>query len=110
MKSNQYVSVKGRITAKPEVKKSEKGNEWAKVGLAVNYEKKDKKGKKKEEVTFYDLLLFGKQSEIFSKLKKGDYVKAEGDYLQEIYINKKGEPGINNSVLVNEITPVTFVS
>ncbi len=107
--SKQYIILKGRVTGKPEKNKSKAGKEWLKIGLAVNYKDKNEKGKEVEKVTFYNLMAFGRMCKIFKKLKKGEFIRVEGDYLQESYVSKEGEARINNSVFINELTSIKYI-
>jgi single-strand DNA-binding protein len=62
----------GNLTRDPETKYTPKGTAVTDIGLAVNRAWKDDSGEKKEEVTFVDVTLWGRQAEVAQEyLKKG---------------------------------------
>lgn len=69
----------GNLTRDPEVRYTPKGTAIAELGLAVNRNYTTESGEKKEEVTFVDVELWGRQAEIAGEyLKKGRPVFIEG--------------------------------
>lgn len=69
----------GNLTRDPETKYTPKGTAVTDIGLAVNRAWKDDSGEKKEEVTFVDVTLWGRQAEVAQEyLKKGRPVFIEG--------------------------------
>jgi single-strand DNA-binding protein len=69
----------GNLTRDPEVRYTPKGTAIAEIGLAVNRNYTTESGEKKEEVTFVDVELWGRQAEIAGEyLKKGRPVFIEG--------------------------------
>jgi len=69
----------GNLTRDPETKYTPKGTAVTDIGLAVNRAWKDDSGEKKEEVTFVDVTLWGRQAEVAQEyLKKGRAVFIEG--------------------------------
>lgn len=80
MASFNKVIIAGNLTRDPEVKYTTGGTATAEVGLAVNRKWKDQKsGENKEEVTFVDVTLWGRQAEIAGEyLTKGKAVLIEG--------------------------------
>jgi single-strand DNA-binding protein len=69
----------GNLTRDPEVKYTSRGTALAEIGLAINrvYSRDD--GEKKEEVTFVDVTLWGKQAKVAEQyLAKGRSCFIEG--------------------------------
>jgi single-strand DNA-binding protein len=73
------VMLMGNLTRDPEIKYTPKGTAIAALGMAVNRVWMTEQGEKREEVTFVDVELFGRQAEIAEQyLKKGRPVYIEG--------------------------------
>jgi single-strand DNA-binding protein len=69
----------GNLTRDPEVRYTPKGTAVADIGLAVNRTIPGEEGERREEVTFIDITLWGRQAEIAEQyLKKGRPVFIEG--------------------------------
>jgi len=69
----------GNLTRDPEVKYTPKGTAVAEVSLAVNRTYSTDGGEKREETTFIDVELWGRQAELAGEyLKKGRSVYFEG--------------------------------
>jgi single-strand DNA-binding protein len=69
----------GNLTRDPEIRYTPKGTAIAEIGLAVNRNYTTESGEKREEVTFVDVELWGRQAEIAGEyLKKGRPVFIEG--------------------------------
>lgn len=69
----------GNCTRDPEVKYTPKGTAVGELGLAINNTYKTASGEKREETTFVDVELWGKQAELAGQyLKKGRPVYIEG--------------------------------
>ncbi len=69
----------GNLTRDPELKYTPKGTAVAEVGLAVNRSYQSDSGEKREETTFVDITLWGRQAEVAGEyLKKGRSVYIEG--------------------------------
>jgi single-strand DNA-binding protein len=69
----------GNLTRDPEVKYTPKGTAVADIGLAVNRVYSSDQGEKREETTFVDVELWGRQAEVAEEyLKKGRPVYIEG--------------------------------
>jgi single-strand DNA-binding protein len=73
------VLIIGNLTRDPEVRYTPKGTAVADIGIAVNRVYSGDDGEKKEEVTFVDVTLWGRQAEVAQEyLKKGRQVFIEG--------------------------------
>jgi single-strand DNA-binding protein len=69
----------GNLTRDPEVRYTSKGTAVAKLGLAVNRTWKTETGEQREEATFVDVDVFGRQAETVGQyLRKGRPVLVEG--------------------------------
>ena len=69
----------GRLTRDPELRSLPKGGQVADLGLAINRVYSTEGGEKKEETTFVDVTLWGRQAEIAGQyLTKGRAVFIEG--------------------------------
>lgn len=73
------VQLIGNITRDPEIKYTPKGSAVTDLGLAINRYYSTENGEKREEVTFVDVTLWGRQAEIAGEYcKKGRPVYIEG--------------------------------
>lgn len=69
----------GRLTKDPELKALPSGAKVAKFGLATNHSYKKEDGTKVENVSFHNIVVFGKSAEIISQYsKKGAELYVEG--------------------------------
>lgn len=69
----------GNLTRDPEVKYTPKGSAVSELGLAINRFYSTDNGERREETTFVDVTLWGKQAELAGEyLKKGRSVYIEG--------------------------------
>jgi single-strand DNA-binding protein len=79
MASVNKVMLLGNCTRDPEVKYTPKGTAVAELGLAVNRVYTTDGGERREETTFVDVTLWGRQAEVAGEyLKKGRPVFIEG--------------------------------
>ena len=79
MASYNKVLLLGNCTRDPEVRYTPKGTAVAELGLAVNRVYTSDNGEKREETTFVDVTLWGRQAEVAGEyLKKGNPVFIEG--------------------------------
>lgn len=79
MASLNRVLLIGNLTRDPEVRYTPKGTAVADIGIAVNRIYSGEDGERKEEATFVDVTLWGRQAEVAQEyLKKGRQVFIEG--------------------------------
>lgn len=79
MASFNKVMLLGNCTRDPEVKYTPKGSAVTDLGLAVNRTYTTDSGEKREETTFVDVTMWGRQAEVAGEyLKKGRPVFIEG--------------------------------
>ena len=79
MASYNKVILMGNLTRDPEVRQSQGGTTIVKVGIAVNENRPDGQGGRKDQAHFFDLTLFGTRGETFARFnKRGASVLVEG--------------------------------
>ena len=79
MASYNKVMLLGNLTRDPEVKYTPKGTAVTELGLAVNRTYTTDGGEKREETTFVDITMWGRQAEIAGEYhKKGRPLFVEG--------------------------------
>ncbi|MEO6970738.1 MAG: single-stranded DNA-binding protein [Chthoniobacterales bacterium] len=89
MASYNKVFLLGNLTRDPEVRYTPKGSAVADIGIAVNRQYTLDNGEKREEVTFVDVTLWGRQAEVAGEyLKKGRSVFIEGRLQLDIWDDK----------------------
>lgn len=80
----------GNLTREPEIKFTPKGTAVGEISLAVNRVYSNDQGEKKEDTTFVDVELWGRQAEIAGEyLKKGRPVFIEGRLKVESWEDKE---------------------
>lgn len=89
MASYNKVMLIGNLTRDPEVRYTPKGSAVCDIGLAINRVYTSDSGEKIEEVTFVDVVLWGKTAELAGKyLHKGRPVHIEGRLQMESWEDK----------------------
>jgi len=92
MASFNKVILMGNLTRDPELRVTPKGTAVCQLGLAVNSSYKDKEGNTKEETTFVDIDVFGRQAEVIAKyMSKGRPILVEGRLKLDSWESKEGE-------------------
>ncbi len=91
MASFNKVVVMGNLTRNVELRHTPRGTAVCELGLAVNRSWFDKKSnKRKEEATFIDITMWGRQAEVAAEyLSKGSGVLIEGRLELEQWTDKK---------------------
>lgn len=103
--TNQVISIKGRVVREPEMQKSKSDNEFLTIPIAVNVQEKNEKGEKEWVPYYYDALVFGKNTENYRELKKGQMIRVNGDFKAEAYLYKK-EAKLSQKIFVEEISVI----
>jgi single-strand DNA-binding protein len=90
MASFNKVIIAGNLTRDPELRYTPKGTAVARITLAVNRTyTSGEGGEKKEEVSFVDVDIWGRQAEVISQyLKKGRPLLVEGRLKQDTWEDK----------------------
>ena len=92
MASFNKVILMGNLTRDPELRVTPKGTAVCQIGIAVNSSYKDKDGNAREEVTFVDVDVFGRQAEVIAKyMNKGRPILVEGRLKLDSWETKEGE-------------------
>lgn len=79
MASFNRVIIAGNLTRDPELRYTPKGTAVTTIGLAVNRNWKTETGESREEVTFVDVEVFGRQAEVIAQyMRKGRPLLVEG--------------------------------
>jgi len=90
MASYNKVLLMGNLTRDPDVRYTPKGMAVADIGLAVNRYYYADNGEKREETTFVDVTLWGRQAEVAGQyLKKGRPVLIEGRLQMDTWDDKQ---------------------
>ncbi len=90
MASVNKVILVGNCTRDPEVRYTPKGTAVTDLGLAMNRHYSSDGGEKREETTFVDVTLWGRQAEVAGEyLKKGRPVYIEGRLQMDSWDDKK---------------------
>jgi single-strand DNA-binding protein len=80
----------GNLTRDPEVRYTPKGTAVTDIGLAVNRSYTTDSGEKREEATFVDITLWGRQAEIAGQyMKKGNPIYIEGRLQMDSWQDKQ---------------------
>lgn len=80
----------GTLTRDPELRYTPKGTAVADMSLALNRSYKTSEGQRKEETTFVEVSLWGRQAELASEyLKKGKSAYVEGRLSLETWEDKQ---------------------
>ena len=83
------VILAGNLTRDPELRYTPKGTAVARITLAVNRTWKGEDGQSKEEVSFVDVDIWGRQAEVISQyMKKGRPLLVEGRLKQDTWEDK----------------------
>lgn len=92
MASFNKVILMGNLTRDPELRVTPKGTAVCQIGVAVNQSYKDKDGNAREETTFVDVDVFGRQAEVIAKyMSKGRPILVEGRLKLDSWESKEGE-------------------
>jgi single-strand DNA-binding protein len=92
MASFNKVILMGNLTRDPELRVTPKGTAVCQIGVAVNQSYKDKDGNAREETTFVDVDVFGRQAEVIAKyMTKGRPILIEGRLKLDSWESKEGE-------------------
>jgi single-strand DNA-binding protein len=89
MASFNKVILAGNLTRDPELRYTPKGTAVARITLAVNRNYSTEAGEKKEEVSFVDVDVWGRQAEVIAQyMKKGRSLLVEGRLKQDTWEDK----------------------
>ena len=75
--------INGNLTADPELRNTKNGKRVCGFSVAVNEVWKNEEGEKQEEVSYFDISVFGKMAEtVAANKRKGDEVTVHGRLTQ----------------------------
>ena len=95
------VFLSGNLTRDPEVRYSQNGMAFARMGIAINRRSKNKDAK---EVDFFNIVAFDKTAEFCGKyLTKGSRVLVEGYLQMSSYEAQDGSKRTSVDIMVNNI-------
>ena len=95
------IFLSGNLTKEPEVRYTQSGKTFAKVGLAVTRNYKNAEGER--DTDFFNLLAWDKTAEFFSKyLRKGSKILVEGR-LQNNNYEKDGVKHYGHDIIVQAV-------
>lgn len=90
MASYNKVMIMGNLTRDPEVRYTPKGSAVTDIGIAVNRVYTTENNERREEVTYVDVVLWGRQAEIAGQfLKRGSGVFIEGRLQMDTWEDKQ---------------------
>jgi single-strand DNA-binding protein len=102
MASFNRVILMGNLTRDPELRTTESGMAITKFGMAVSRNFKSQSGENREETTFVDVDVFGRQAEVISKyFSRGKPILVEGRLRLDQWESPNGEKR-NRMVVVME--------
>ncbi|MDX1653295.1 MAG: single-stranded DNA-binding protein [Brumimicrobium sp.] len=97
------VSLIGNLGKDPEFKTIDGGNSLARFSVATNESYKDKKGEWVVNTQWHNIVAWGKNAELCSKLlKKGAEVVLEGKLVSDSYLTKDGEKRYKTEINLRE--------
>lgn len=105
MGSVNKVMLLGRLGRDIELKHTNSGMAWARVGLATSERRKDQAGQYVEETDWHELKLWGRTAENAAQyLGKGSEVHVEGRLKQREYTDREGNQRKAVEVVVDRLT------
>ncbi len=91
MNFNQ-VTLAGNLTDNPKLSSTQQGKSVANFSIAINKKYKTSSGESKEEVTFVDIVTWGKTAELVHQYcKKGNPILISGELKQDKWTDKEGK-------------------
>lgn len=104
MTSFNRVILAGNLTRDPELRHTASGIPVVNLGLAVNLTYKGKDGGRKEVVSFFTIVTWGRQAEICSEyLKKGRPILVEGRLQSRVWEAPGGQKRTSVEVVASRI-------
>lgn len=104
MNALNQVVLEGNVVSQPEMRMCKNGRAMCTVRIAVNRTYKDKQGGFTEEVSFFDITVFGPAAERYSQwCSKGRRILVTGRLKQDVYIDKTGQKRSKIAILADRI-------
>lgn len=99
-------TVIGNLTRDPELKFSDNGFTIAKLSLADNRKTKDSSGNEKEEVSYFNVVVFGTLADnVANSLHKGNRVIVQGRFQQRDYTKTDGTKVVTWDLIADAVGP-----
>ena len=111
MNSVNHVMLLGNLTRDPELRYTPSGAAVCQMGVALNRRWKDPAGEPKEEVTFVEVTVWGRQAEtVASYLTKGRAVAVEGRLQLDAWQTESGERRSRLKVVAQRVTFLSWAN
>ena len=101
--------IAGRATADPSLRSTPAGESVASFSLATNKSWTDKKGQKKEEVEFHNIVVWGRLADVAGKLvRKGSTVLVQGAIETRHWEDKQGQARKTTEIIAEKLQFLTL--
>lgn len=94
----------GRLTAAPDIRYSQNGEQVTNISLAINERRKNKNGETHEITEFVRVVAFRKLAEIIGQYcKKGDQIYIEGKLQTRKWTDKNGQDHYTTEIIADQM-------
>lgn len=94
----------GRLTAAPDIRYSQNGEQVTNINLAINERRKNKNGETHEITEFVRVVAFRKLAEIIGQYcKKGDQIYIEGKLQTRKWSDKSGQDHYTTEIIADQM-------
>lgn len=94
----------GRLTAAPDIRYSQNGEQVTNINLAINERRKNKNGETHEITEFVRVVAFRKLAEIIGQYcKKGDQIYIEGKLQTRKWSDKNGQDHYTTEIITDQM-------
>nr|DAK44466.1 MAG TPA: Single strand binding protein [Caudoviricetes sp.] len=94
----------GRLTAAPDIRYSQNGEQVTNINLAINERRKNKNGETHEITEFVRVVAFRKLAEIIGQYcKKGDQIYIEGKLQTRKWSDKNGQDHYTTEIIADQM-------
>ena len=94
----------GRLTAAPDIRYSQNGEQVTNINLAINERRKNKNGETHEITEFVRVVAFRKLAEIIGQYcKKGDQIYIEGKLQTRKWSGKNGQDHYTTEIIADQM-------
>ena len=94
----------GRLTAAPDIRYSQNGEQVTNINLAINESRKNKNGETHEITEFVRVVAFRKLAEIIGQYcKKGDQIYIEGKLQTRKWTDKNGQDHYTTEIIADQM-------
>ena len=104
MNALNQVVLEGNVVRQPETRMCKNGRAMCTVSIAVNSSYKNKQGSYVDEVSFFDITVFGPSAEHYANwCTKGRRILVIGSLKQDVYIDKTGQKRSKIAIIADRI-------